>query len=98
VFEVGDLVVCVDDKPTKGPIAAIVPIHSLIRVGRVYRINYVGLTSLGKVTLGLEGVILPHPMKGFAPYRFRKISPADDEFSLSLERAVGDASRESELI
>jgi hypothetical protein len=80
MFSVGDLVVCIDNKPKKGAIGAIVPIHELIREGRVYRIDFIGRSRFGKLTLGLLGIELPPPMMGFAPYRFRKVKPADPDF------------------
>jgi hypothetical protein len=99
MFEVGDLVVCVDDQPKKGQIRALVPIHHLIKRGHVYRVDYVGRApSSGKVTVGLEGVSLPAPMVGFAPYRFRKIRPSDNEFSRLLARSVGRFKRELEPV
>ena len=86
MFQSGDLVLCIDDSPKKGPIAAIVPIHHLIRRGRVYRVASVGRSRFGKLLLGIEGIDLPPPMLGFAPYRFRKIKPADDDFGELLGR------------
>ena len=86
MFGVGDLVVCVDDGPKAGPIAAIVPINHLIRRGRVYRIDFIGKSWLGKPLIGLEGVTLPPPMMGFAPYRFRKVQPADAGFQALVQR------------
>ena len=41
MFQPGDLALCIDDTPKKGPIAAIVPIHHLIRSGR-RRILFLG--------------------------------------------------------
>ena len=90
MFAVGDVVVCVDNAPKKGPIRPIVPIHELIQKGRVYRINFIGRARFGSLTLGLEEVELPPPMMGFAPYRFRRISPADKEFSALLKRMKSD--------
>ena len=97
MFHVGDIVICVDDAPKKGPIGPLVPIHELIRKGRLYRVNYIGRSSWGKPQLGLEGVTLPHPMRGFAVYRFRKIRPADEEFAVKLSRPIETRSRNLEL-
>ncbi|WP_143271661.1 hypothetical protein [Bradyrhizobium mercantei] len=80
MFDVGDLVVCIDNGPKKGPIPPIVPIHHLLRKGRVYRVNFIGTSRRGTPTVGLAGVALPPPMIGFEPYRFRKIDPAEPEF------------------
>jgi len=93
VFDVGDLVVCIDNASKKGAIGPIVPIHHLLRKGRIYRVNFIGTSRMGSLTVGLEGVALPPPMKGFAPYRFRRIDPADPEF---IEMIRGLRTRELE--
>jgi hypothetical protein len=80
MFSAGDLVACIDNEPKKGLIRAIVPIHHLLTRGRIYRVESVNLTRFGTPTLALVGVPLPKPMRGFEPYRFRKIMPADGEF------------------
>ncbi len=80
MFSAGDLVVCIDNGPKRGLIRAIVPIHHLLTRGRVCRIERVNRTRFGTPTLALVGVPLPTPMRGFEPYRFRKIMPADEEF------------------
>jgi hypothetical protein len=87
VFDVGDLVVCIDNGPKKGAVPPIVPVHHLLHRGRIYRVNFIGTTRLGNPTVGLDGIVLPFPMKGFDPYRFRRIDPADDEF-VEMMRAL----------
>jgi hypothetical protein len=57
-----------------------VRIHHLLYGGRVYRVNFIGTTRWGKLTVGLKGVALPPPMMGFEPYRFRRIDPAESGF------------------
>jgi hypothetical protein len=93
VFDVGDLVVCIDNAPKKGRNPPIVPIHHLLRRGRIYRVDFIGTTRWGNPTVGLEGVALPPPMMGFGPYRFRRIGPAEPEF---IEMMRGLRTRELE--
>ena len=93
MFDVGDLVVCIDNAPKKGVIRPIVPVHHLLHRGRIYRVNFIGTNRLGNPTVGLEGVALPPPMMGFEPYRFRRIDPAESEF---IEMMRGLRTRELE--
>jgi hypothetical protein len=93
VFDVGDLVVCIDNGPKKGWIRPIIPIHHLLHKGRIYRVNFIGTSSWGKPTVGLQGVALPPPMMGFDPDRFRRIDPAEPEF---IEMIRGLRTRELE--
>lgn len=80
MFSAGDLVACIDNGPKKGLIRAIVPIHHLLTLGRIYLVESVKLTRFGTPTIALVGVPLPKPMRGFEPYRFRKIMPTDRDF------------------
>ncbi|MTV14401.1 MULTISPECIES: hypothetical protein [Bradyrhizobium] len=80
MFDVGDLVVCIDNGPKKGAIGPVVPIHHLLHKERIYRVNFIGTTWTGRLTVGLAGIALHPPMIGFEPYRFRKLDPAEPEF------------------
>ncbi|TAD83671.1 MAG: hypothetical protein EAY70_01935 [Sphingomonadales bacterium] len=89
MFDIGDKVVCVDAGPKKGRIGPIVPVHHLLREGRVYTVADLSYSTnqrnrlTGETTLvfkttplvALAEVQLPPPMKGFESYRFRKIEP-----------------------
>lgn len=92
MFNVGDRVVCVDAGPKKGDVGPIVPIHDLLREGAIYTVAGISYSTsmvnrlTGEVieaaflphgTLALAEVTPPPPMKGFSPYRFRKIDPPE---------------------
>jgi hypothetical protein len=104
MFDVGDIVVCIDARPKAGPIGAIVPIHHLLREGQTYIIT--GITYLAEQdnaltgertavflpggTLSLAGITPPPPMRGFSPYRFRKVEPLvePEEFVETIREPV----------
>lgn len=90
MFEVGMRVVCVDAKPKKGAIGAIIPIHHLLREGAVYTIVRIFYSTTERneltgeerlimltkgSTLDLAEITPPAPMQGFGCYRFRPIDP-----------------------
>jgi hypothetical protein len=94
-------VVCIDAKPKKGWVQPIVPIQELLEEGRVYRISAIRWSmracdlrtgdwfvhpAAGR-SVALEGIELPEPMKGFAAYRFRKLTPKEDA-GVELARTI----------
>lgn len=79
-YDVGDIVVCVDDSPSPewGP--------TRIKIGRFYRVRRIGPNApnslVNKVgpSVWVEEVE-PHSPAGFGWFRFRKLPKADDEFT-----------------
>lgn len=87
-FQVGDIVVCIDDKPA--------PDHQppkgcqWIKAGRVYRVKAIlQVVGLHGPRFGIELVDVPGPLphSGWHAWRFRKIERADDNFIATLRAA-----------
>jgi hypothetical protein len=104
MFDVGDIVVCVDARPKQGSVGAIIPIHDLLREGCTYIVTGITYAAeqvnrvsgecstvyLPEGTISLAGIVPPPPMRGFSPYRFRKVDPivTDEELSVTVEERV----------
>ncbi len=103
MFDIGEDVVCVDNRPKRGDFGAIVPVHQLLEVGRIYRItgfhwpimarNMITGEEIIKfdpsVSLVLHGIVLPPPMGGFSAYRFRKLlRSSSSTSSLAVKKQV----------
>ncbi len=77
-IEPGDVVVCVDNYPDENTPTHLFPMLNRISIGKMYRVTGIVGTPRG---LGLTLAETTSPRKsGWAAYRFRKVSKADDGF------------------
>jgi hypothetical protein len=92
-FNVGDVVVCVDDRPT--PAWG----ETGLKRGRMYRVSRVGPVMLNTLlqrdchSVDVVGVVAPSRGRGFGDFRFRKI---DDEVTESFRSQLKSLTKQKE--
>jgi hypothetical protein len=90
-IQAGDRVVCVDVSDADGPSALRRKALSRLTLGRAYRVTQVGSAHLIEgPAIGLAGVrnsdLLPEWRDLWRAHRFRKIRPAEDEFTSLIRK------------
>lgn len=84
-FNVGDLVICVDDEPLPGKVVR--PGEPWVRAGRAYRITSASCCGVtGQHGVMLQGLATTAPAVGWHAWRFRKIEAADEVFCERLSK------------